>query len=168
MRKTERLHAIARQLAICKNCYSINHHSLFKVRNAECLNHQRGLIVTAGLVRQLFWDTQQTFVCYVCTLPHTIVCVKYLFLNFLKLFSGRFYPDTYACTSTIEKSLLLYLNCLTQVYHCLTQDTSLNIAQSYTRLFIYLAQVAQFHTFLFRHLLEGIFQKYRSRNSGKY
>nr|DAT23504.1 MAG TPA: hypothetical protein [Caudoviricetes sp.] len=59
MRKTERLHAIARQLAICKNCYSINHHSLFKVRNAECLNHQRGLIVTAGLVRQLFLDTQQ-------------------------------------------------------------------------------------------------------------
>lgn len=92
----------------------------------------------------------------------------YVSTPFFKLFSGRFYPDTYACTSTIEKSLLLYLNCLTQVYHCLTQDASLNIAQSYTRLFIYLAQVAQFHTFLFRHLLEGIFQKYRSRNSGKY
>ena len=168
MRKTERLHAIARQLAIRKNCYSINHHSLFKVRNAECLNHRLWLIVTAGLVRQLFWDTQQTFVCCWCYYITYVCMCQHLFLNFLKLFSGRFYPDTYACTSTIEKSLLLYLNCLTQVYHCLTQDASLNIAQSYTRLFIYLAQVAQFHTFLFRHLLEGIFQKYRSRNSGKY
>lgn len=42
------------------------------------------------------------------------------FLNFLKLFSGRFYPDTYACTSTIEKSLLLYLNCLAQLQHWCT------------------------------------------------
>lgn len=88
----------------------------------------------------------------------------YVSTPFLKLFCNLdFDRPTWAL-----KSLLLYLNCLAQVYHCLTQDTSLNIAQSYTRLFIYLAQVAQFHTFLFRHLLEGIFQKYRSRNSGKY
>lgn len=81
MRKTERLHAIARQLAICKNCYSINHHSLFKVRNAECLNHQRGLIVTAGLVRQLFLDTQQTFVCCWCYyITYDCMC-QHLFLK---------------------------------------------------------------------------------------
>lgn len=86
MRKTERLHAIARQLAICKNCYSINHHSLFKVRNAECLNHRFGLIVTAGLVRQLFWDTQQTFVCCWCYyITYDCMCQ-----HFFKTFSGRY------------------------------------------------------------------------------
>lgn len=122
MRKTERLHAIVRQLAIRKNCYSINHHSLFKVRNAECLNHRLWLIVTAGLVRQLFWDTQQTFVCCWCYYITYVCMCQHLFLNFLKLFSGRFYPDTYACTSTIEKSLLLYLKLL---------DASISL--SYTR-----------------------------------
>nr|DAX89462.1 MAG TPA: hypothetical protein [Caudoviricetes sp.] len=86
MRKTERLHAIARQLAICKNCYSINHHSLFKVRNAECLNHQRGLIVTAGLVRQLFWDTQQTFVCCWCYYITYVCMCQHLFFKLFKTF----------------------------------------------------------------------------------
>ena len=59
-RRTSRYH---KQLAIRENCYSVQLISLFKVQNAECLNHRRGLIVTAGLVRQLFWDIQQTFVC---------------------------------------------------------------------------------------------------------
>lgn len=85
MRKTERLHAIARQLAIRKNCYSINHHSLFKVRNAECLNHRLWLIVTAGLVRQLFWDTQQTFVCCWCYYITYVCMCQHLFKTFCNL-----------------------------------------------------------------------------------
>lgn len=143
MRKTERLHAIARQLAICKNCYLVNHHSLFNVQNALCQNHGLRLIVTAGLVRQLFWDTQQTFVCCWCYyITYVCMCQHLFFKLFCNLDFDR---PTWAL-----KSLLLYFNCLWQVYHCLTQDTSRNIAQSYTRLFIYLAQVAQLHTFLFR------------------
>lgn len=157
MRKTERLHAIARQLAICKNCYSINHHSLFKVRNAECLNHRLWLIVTAGLVRQLFWDTQQTFVCCWCYYITYICMCQHLFKTFCNLDFDRptwaFKSFSQLLSASITLSYTRY---------------KWNIAQSYTRLFIYLAQDAQFHTFLFRHLLEGIFQKYRSRNSGKY
>lgn len=146
MRKTERLHAIVKQLAIRENCYSVQ--PIFTFQCSECPMPKSWAWVDC--FRQISLATflgHSTDICLLLVLLYHIrLCVS---TPFLKLFSGRFYPDTYACTSTIEKSLLLYLNCLAQVQHCLTQDTSRNIAQSYTRHFIYLAQVAQLHTFLF-------------------
>ena len=66
-------------LAIIKTAILFNPYAVVNVQNAECLNHRRGLIVTAGLVQQLFWDAQQTFVCCWCYyITYDCMC-QYLF-----------------------------------------------------------------------------------------
>lgn len=147
MRKTERLHAIARQLAIRKNCYSINHHSLFKVRNAECLNHRLWLIVTAGLVRQLFWDTQQTFVCCWCYYITYVCMCQHLFLNFFLVGFIQIHMLVHpqlrsrcCCISIAWRKYIIVLHKMqVWILHNLTQDFLYILHKSHNFILFYFA-----------------------------
>lgn len=143
MRKTERLHAIVRQLAIRKNCYSINHHSLFKVRNAECLNHRLWLIVTAGLVRQLFWDTQQTFVCCWCYYITYVCMCQYLFKTFfaISILTAPHGLCSRCCYISIAcgKYIIVLHKIQVGILHNLTQDFLYILHKSHNCILFYFA-----------------------------
>ena len=143
MRKTERLHAIARQLAICKNCYLVNHHSLFNVQNALCQNHGLRLIVTAGLVRQLFWDCITSFFLWCMYCITSLNLCQYLFKTFfaISILTAPHGLWSRCCYISIAcgKYIIVLHKIQVWILHNLTQDFLYILHKSHNFILFYFA-----------------------------